>query len=146
MREDLDRELCKLAPMLFANRNGSMRETCMCWGFECGDGWFPILERAAKKLEAIIVQMKQDRPEATDLPRCSQIKEKLGTLCFYMSSSTAEMDAITDEAEALSAVTCELCGSPGLLTTSGYWLSTRCPDCKKDDQRWYYEIKKESAD
>ena len=22
-----------------------MRETCMCWGFECGEGWFNILDQ-----------------------------------------------------------------------------------------------------
>ena len=27
------------------NRHAPMTETCMCWGFACGDGWFNILDQ-----------------------------------------------------------------------------------------------------
>jgi hypothetical protein len=30
---------------MMVNRNKNMQETCMCWGFECGDGWFQILNQ-----------------------------------------------------------------------------------------------------
>jgi hypothetical protein len=30
---------------MMINRNLHMTETCMCWGFECGDGWFQILNQ-----------------------------------------------------------------------------------------------------
>ena len=30
---------------MMVNRNLHMTETCMCWGFECGDGWFQILNQ-----------------------------------------------------------------------------------------------------
>lgn len=46
MREELDKELCERYPLIFAQRNGSIQETCMAWGFACGDGWFNILDRA----------------------------------------------------------------------------------------------------
>ena len=46
MDTKLDAKLCKLAPHLFADRFKSMKETCMCWGFECGNGWYKLLETA----------------------------------------------------------------------------------------------------
>jgi hypothetical protein len=66
-------------------------------------------------------------------PRASQIKEKYGTLRFYMTSATNEMYAITDEAERRSAKTCEKCGQPGKLRGQG-WLYTRCSPCWKKEQ------------
>ncbi|CAB4129879.1 hypothetical protein UFOVP116_159 [uncultured Caudovirales phage] len=44
MREDLDKLLCEKYPKMFVNRDKHMSETCMCWGFCCGDGWFNIID------------------------------------------------------------------------------------------------------
>ena len=44
MREELDKQLCEKYPLIFAQRNGDMHETCMCWGFCCGDGWYNIID------------------------------------------------------------------------------------------------------
>jgi len=45
MRQELDKLLCEKYPKMMVNRNKDMKETCMCWGFECGDGWFNILDQ-----------------------------------------------------------------------------------------------------
>jgi len=45
MKRELDEYLCKTYPKMMVNRNKSMMETCMCWGFECGDGWFQIINQ-----------------------------------------------------------------------------------------------------
>jgi hypothetical protein len=45
MKRELDEYLCKVYPKMMVNRDKSMTETCMCWGFECGDGWFQILNQ-----------------------------------------------------------------------------------------------------
>ena len=45
MKQELDKLLCEKYPKMMVNRNKSMMETCMCWGFECGDGWFNILDQ-----------------------------------------------------------------------------------------------------
>lgn len=44
MNPELDARLCKDFPLIFQNRYGDMRETAMCWGFECGSGWFSLIE------------------------------------------------------------------------------------------------------
>jgi hypothetical protein len=45
MKRELDEYLCKVYPKMMVNRFKPMQETCMCWGFECGDGWFNILNQ-----------------------------------------------------------------------------------------------------
>lgn len=45
MKREHDEYLCKVYPKMMINRNLHMTETCMCWGFECGDGWFQILNQ-----------------------------------------------------------------------------------------------------
>jgi hypothetical protein len=44
MKKEHDEHLCKLYPKLFVNRNSSIMESCMSWGFEVGDGWFDLIE------------------------------------------------------------------------------------------------------
>jgi hypothetical protein len=61
-----------------------------------------------------------------------QIKEKFGTLRYYFYSKHEDQSAMArciEEAEELSAVTCELCGEPGSLDREAYWVKTLCPEC-----------------
>lgn len=44
MRKELDEALCARYPLIFKDRNADMRTTAMCWGLECGDGWYNILD------------------------------------------------------------------------------------------------------
>jgi len=91
--------------------------------FECGPGWRKIIEDLSTKLEKLIVEMKVINP----FPLCYavQVKEKFGTLRFYMNSCTDEMDRLIEEAEALSAKTCEVCGNEGHIRP-GKWIQTLC--------------------
>lgn len=53
------------------------------------------------------------------------MKEKFGTLHFYMNMETEEMSRAIREAEGRSASACEVCGRPGTLRGGG-WLKTLC--------------------
>lgn len=44
MRRELDEALCAKYPLIFKDRNEDMRHTAMCWGLECGDGWYNIID------------------------------------------------------------------------------------------------------
>jgi len=126
MREDLDQALCRDFPNTFRDRHASMQNTCMCWGFP-GDGWEPLIRRAAAKIEAAIGRLhEKERVDVTS----TQVKEKYGTLRWYMRSSNDEIEAAIDEAEQESERTCEECGAPGTTNTRG-WLVTLCGRCRK---------------
>ncbi len=62
-------------------------------------------------------------------PRAVQVKEKYGTLRFYMSHCNDEIDEAIRTAEDKSETTCETCGSTGELRNTG-WLVTLC------DEHW----------
>jgi hypothetical protein len=51
MKQELDKYLCKVFPKIFAERNLPMQETAMCWGFECGDGWFNIINQLCQNIQ-----------------------------------------------------------------------------------------------
>ena len=82
-----------------------------------GDGWIPIIDRLATDL----IAMGWDR----DL---HQVKEKFGTLRFYIGHSNDEMEKRIDVAEDESAKTCEECGAYGTLKGTG-WVVTLCDPC-----------------
>ena len=44
MRKELDEALCAKYPLIFKDRRANMQVTAMCWGFECGDGWYNIID------------------------------------------------------------------------------------------------------
>jgi hypothetical protein len=63
----------------------------------------------------------------------AQIKEKFGTLRFYVDINGAtkevreQIDAIISDAEGKSCVTCEVCGKPGSRRSTG-WIQTLCDE------------------
>ena len=145
MHEKLDKKLCKDFPLLYANRHGDMRETCMVWGFEIKDGWFKLVYELSSKLELLIAQYIEDEKAKPILdegstidnskswwPRADQVKEKFGTLRFYLTYGTDEMFQLINEAEDKSALTCEVCGQPGVLRGGG-WMFCACDKhCKEN--------------
>jgi hypothetical protein len=58
MRDELDKKLVETYPELYANRFGDMKETLMCWGFDCGDGWYQSLTLFPALLQCRTVTQK----------------------------------------------------------------------------------------
>jgi hypothetical protein len=66
MKQELDKLLCEKYPKMMVNRNKGMQETCMCWGFECGDGWFNILDQLMGSIQHHIDWKEKQRKWAID--------------------------------------------------------------------------------
>jgi hypothetical protein len=66
MKQELDKLLCEKYPKMMINRNKNMQETCMCWGFECGDGWFNILDQLMGNIQHHIDWKEKQRRWAMD--------------------------------------------------------------------------------
>jgi hypothetical protein len=66
MKQELDKLLCEKYPKMMVNRNKNMQETCMCWGFECGDGWFNILDQLMGSIQHHIDWKEKQRKWAMD--------------------------------------------------------------------------------
>lgn len=51
MNLELDKQLCEKYPKIFADRNKPMTETCMCWGFDHGEGWYNIIDSLCSNIQ-----------------------------------------------------------------------------------------------
>lgn len=124
MKQELDEYLCKVYPKIFANRYKDMTETAMCWGFDCGDGWFQILNQLCNNIQHHINWKNKDGEVVAQVV-ADQVKEKFGTLRFYYTGGDDYISGLVSMAESMSGVTCEECGAPGESGGSG-WISTLC--------------------
>jgi len=135
MKKELDELLCSKYPKLFVERDLPMSQTCMCWGFSCGDGWFNIIDRLCANIQSHI-DWKNRTEEVVPQVVVKQVKEKFGTLRFYISGGDEYIHGLVSMAESMSAVTCESCGSSGKLYGGGNngitgWLHTHCEPCEE---------------
>lgn len=131
MREELDKALCAKYPKIFADRNKSMMETCMCWGFEHGDGWYNIIDQLCANIQHYI-DWKNDDSEVVPQVVAEQVKEKFGSLRFYYRGGDDRIRGMVSMAESMTEVTCEECGSPGKTRGVG-WIYTACDDHTKPE-------------
>jgi hypothetical protein len=130
MRDELADKLRQAAPLLYRNTDVHQYHlgTNPPFNFECGDGWFELLKDASVRIEALLKQSLIEGASIDDLTRAVQVKEKFGTLRFYVDSATDEVHAIISEAENLSEVTCEQCGARGRMRGKR-WYYTACNEC-----------------
>ena len=183
MNKELQANLYEKYPAIFRQKDLSMKETCMCWGLGCGDGWYNIIDTLCAHLQYFVdepnnqvrmftkllneAQKKEGSKEEIKryqgyieveskfiIPQleAAQVKEKYGTLRFYLSSypSNDKVGAKVREAisfaESMSVCTCELCGMPGDLSAEqGRWLTVRCDVCRvierENRQKYFNEAR-----
>lgn len=48
-------------PKIFRDRHGDMRHTAMVWGFECGIGWYDIIDRTCRLIQSHIDHINKHR-------------------------------------------------------------------------------------
>ena len=109
MSPELEQKLVAKYPKLFSSQQ--------FWGFECGDGWYDILDH----LCGAIKEHTYDSDEVT----VDQVKEKFGRLRFYLSREDDVMHGMVSMAEYMSGRICETCGERG-ETRGGSWMVTLC--------------------
>ena len=98
-------------------------------GIECGDGWYAVVDRLCHACEQEIEALIATGVAQTNWPRVAQIKEKAGSLRFYLNGQATEaLREQIHQAEIESRSTCEQCGKPGLLR-DGRWRKTQCDTC-----------------
>lgn len=149
--EEFDKYMCETYPIMFQERNKSIQESCMAWGFNIGKGWYYILDNACQKLQAIW--------NKTNIQVVfTQIKEKFGTARFYYTIDANQaitfvvnggigqtipmsqeqqkiwcniIDDIVSDAENTTVHTCSECGEHHYeeKPTTGYWIHDTCNKC-----------------
>ena len=61
MSPDLDKTLCEKYPKIFRDRRAPMTHTAMCWGFDCGDGWYNIINQMCRQMQRHIDYSRKER-------------------------------------------------------------------------------------
>lgn len=131
MKRELDEALCAKYPKIFVNRHAPMTETAMCWGFECGDGWYNILDNLCSNIQHYTDWNNENyakgHKQYKQVPQvvAVQVKEKFGGLRFYYDGGDDHISGMVRMAEAWADNTCEECGNPG-KSRKGGWIQTLC--------------------
>jgi len=98
------------------------------FGFECDDGWIPLIEILLKGISKIDIKKTV---------RVFQIKEKFGGLRFYIEFtepveySKVIYNLIT-KAEEASYNICEVCGAISAKTDGKSRIKTLCKNCRNE--------------
>jgi len=131
MKEELQLKLVEKYPKILKDFRGDPMSTCMAWGFECDDGWYDLLDKCMDKMQYFcdLCFYKGGQTQVV----ANQIKEKYGTLRFYVSVYGANeiendiIDDIVSEAERKSSHTCEVTGEEYAEPCKrGGWYKTLC--------------------
>ena len=137
MMEEKSKQLIEKFPQIFSNN----------FYFECGDGWFALIETLCKDLQHRIDWKMRDASEEEKenlQVKCVQCKEKFGGLRFYVNGGDDYMWGMIHLAESMSCKICEGCGLPGKSYSNG-WIRTHCEACEQAYQKRRIERFSESS-
>lgn len=138
MRTELQQTLTEKYPKIFQVIESQRLMPYAMFGIECGDGWYNIINALCFQIQNHIDWNNSQRkrllennlynvsiPDEISQVTVSQVKEKYGDLRFYYEGGDSKIDGMVRMAEAMSAVTCEVCGDVGKMRGHG-WYYTAC--------------------
>ena len=98
-----------------------------CWEISTGNGWLPMISLLARYLDSWNARdcIRNDCAPV----RVCQVKEKFGSLRFYVDGGNDYTYGLISFAEGMSHIICEMCGNPGTTEGPG-WYKTLCVPCR----------------
>lgn len=145
MKLELEQQLVKTYPKIFSQYGGDPKQTCMAFGFECGDGWFDLIDTICEAIQNHNEHMNRLWPNLKFRVVAVQVKEKYGTLRFYnefiyadgleecdrdkLENYIKQVNGMISFAEFMSGRICEVCGQKGSLDRSSF-PRCRCKECE----------------
>lgn len=122
MKIELQEKLFQKYPELFKQKDLPPKQSCMCFGIECEDGWYGLIDFICKNI---------NKNGGTEI---FQIKEKFGGLRFYINHGNNEEFDLINTIEKFSYYVCERCGSTkDVEQAQGGWIKTLCKECLKKE-------------
>jgi len=156
MKAELQKKLFDKYPKIFVQKDLPMIQTCMCWGIDCGDGWYWLIDNLCDAIQrhcdsrnkGVRIRnkvrtkgeeeyLKGTDPEEEWQVEATQVKEKFGGLRFYINSGDDEIYGMISFAEHLSYKICEYCGTTkNVKVRSDGWVRTLCNECEEKRARF----------
>lgn len=146
MKLELEQKLVAKYPKLFSDYGGDVKVTCMAFGFECGDGWYNLLDALCDSIQEHCDYINRMYPNRQFQPIAVQVKEKYGSLRFYVDYRHAEnldeseqvkiretcifIDGKISMAESMSERVCGLCGGTFTLDRDQPFPHSICDACE----------------
>jgi hypothetical protein len=139
MSPELEKEILDKYPRLFPieERGDKNQQSLMYYGFSCGDGWYQIIDSLCRNIQFYNDQQQHNLdPEDFEHYQVvvEQVKEKFGSLRFYVRGGDEYVYGMIRMAEAISAKTCEYCGAKAEITTKG-WIKNICLKCNDKNKK-----------
>lgn len=142
--EEYDKYMCEKYPDIFKERHLPLTQTCMCWSFDIGRGWYWILDELCENLEFI-------KGQSGISVYFTQIKEKFGGARFYYGTTIMgdkrDLEDKNDKcwidiiektinySEELCDYYCAECGEDKSdMISVGGWVYDLCEKCLKKDR------------
>ena len=128
MREELESILVNKYPELCRDYGGNELVTCFAYGFECGDGWFNLIDDTLSKVDTLAKSCNLN-------VKIDQIKSKLGELRLYINIEpgpggskiqqvVSQIHNIIDVAIEESSKISEISGKPATRHSVKGWIYT----------------------
>ena len=129
MNQELTKKLFDNYPSLFIDKDKPPTQSLLCFGFECGDGWYPIIDALCSVITRHATRYNMDI-------KAVQVKEKFAELRFYINSGDDIIWHLIDFATEMSTRTCMRCGNTktAVLRDEGWWV-TLCDECCEKDKK-----------
>ncbi len=112
MNNELTEKLYSEFPQLYRGHTKSPQESSMCWGFECGDGWFELIRNLSRELTDYLAEHS-----TLDL-EVIQVKSKFGSFRYYVKGGDENTQKLIEDASERAKHVCELTGKEGRICTS----------------------------
>lgn len=112
MNIELTEKLYAEFQYLYRGRKKSPEQSSMCWGFECGDGWFTLIRNLSLELTDYL-----ERHPTLDL-EVVQVKSKFGSFRYYVDGGDEITEKLIDDARERAQHVCELTGTEGRMCVS----------------------------
>lgn len=154
MDEKLEKILYEKYPKIFRQKDLSAKETCMCWGCSCENGWFNLIDKTCDQLQSHVDNKKRNlewqreyklKNATTEEAKAkilaeyesqevfqveaAQVKQKFGGLRIYLDNDDEYCKGVVGLAKALSYGICERCGSNHKVKMTTGWIRPLCKSC-----------------
>ena len=102
------------------------------FGFEFGEGWVELVEMFSEQASCMVEALREElQPDA--YIHSFIFKEKFGSLRWQGEDNLIQpysdkFRRLVRNVEERSGSICEICGKPGTLRESDYWMRVRCDE------------------
>ena len=95
MKQELQESLFKAYPKIFARRHMSKEHTLMCYGIQCPDRWYDLID-------ALCARIQTHADQNGLICEANQVKTKFGGLRFYVTYSDPYIKGLLAMSEVMS--------------------------------------------